>query len=142
MSQPEFSTQEECPPDLIGGPALRIIAMPKDANPSGDIFGGWIMSMIDLAGGRVAFDEARGRIATVAVEGMSFVSPVRIGDEVSFFADLLGIGRTSIRVRVTAWVRRGPQREAHKVTEATVTYVAMDDDGRPRPVKSEEGDAR
>ncbi len=121
-------------PDLSAGPALKVYAMPKDANPAGDIFGGWLMSMIDLAGARIAWREAQGRVATVAVDKMSFLSPVQIGDEVSLYADLLEIGRSSIKVKVTAWAQRIPERGPHKVTEATITYVALDKDGKPRSV--------
>ncbi len=130
---------DDCPPDLNDGPALRIIAMPKDANPSGDIFGGWIMAMMDLAGARDAIRLAGGRVATVAVESMQFVSPVFIGDEVSLFSSVERVGTTSVTVRVVAWVCRGRGGEPHKVTEAVLTYVALGEDRRPRPVNQRPG---
>ncbi|WP_188969765.1 acyl-CoA thioesterase [Neoroseomonas lacus] len=108
--------------------------MPADANPAGDIFGGWLMAHMDQAGASVAFRSARGRVATVAVEAMTFHLPVHVGDEVSLYGRLLGTGRTSIRVHVEAWRRDRTTEDAARVTEATFTFVALDDDGRPRPV--------
>jgi acyl-CoA thioesterase YciA len=115
-------------------PALRAIAMPADANPSGDIFGGWVLSQMDLAGGTVATRRARGRVATVAITGMTFHLPVLIGDEVSCYAEIVKIGRSSLTVRVESWARRGASDEQVKVTEGIFTYVAIDPDRRPRPV--------
>ena len=115
-------------------PALRAIAMPADANPSGDIFGGWLLSQMDLAGGVAAVRRARGRVATVAVTGMNFHLPVFIGDEVSCYAEIVKVGRTSITLKVESWVRRGISGEHIKVTEGLFTYVAIGDDRRPRPV--------
>ncbi|GGJ26419.1 acyl-CoA thioesterase [Neoroseomonas lacus] len=120
------------PPDEA--PQIRVIAMPADANPAGDIFGGWLMAHMDQAGASVAFRSARGRVATVAVEAMTFHLPVHVGDEVSLYGRLLGTGRTSIRVHVEAWRRDRTTEDAARVTEATFTFVALDDDGRPRPV--------
>lgn len=114
--------------------AIRTIAMPADTNPAGDIFGGWLMSQMDLAGGTVALARAKGRVATVAVDGMTFHEPVFVGDELSCYADLLRVGRTSLSYRVTAYVRRREEREHVKVTEGTFTYVAIGADRRPRPV--------
>src|SRR4051812_46954215 len=88
-----------------GQPMIRVIAMPADTNPSGDIFGGWLLAQMDLAGGNAAQRRARGRVATVGVEAMSFLAPVKVGDEVSLFTELLDIGRTSLRIRVEAWRR-------------------------------------
>lgn len=117
-----------------GEPAIRTIAMPADANPSGDIFGGWLLAQMDLAGGWAASRLARGRVATVAVDAMSFLRPVHVGDEVSVWAELVSIGRSSMRFRISAW-RRTRDAEHHvRVTEATFTLVALDADGRPRPV--------
>lgn len=116
-------------------PMIRTIAMPADTNPSGDIFGGWLMAQMDLAGGNAAMRRARGRVATVAVEAMSFLSPVRVGDEVSLYARVLSVGRTSMRVCVEAWRRE--QEHANRVTEAVFTFVALDAEGRPRPVPPE-----
>lgn len=118
-------------------PAIRTIAMPADTNPNGDIFGGWLMSQMDLAAGNVAARRSRGRAATVAVDGMTFLGPVSVGDEVSLFAKVLTVGRTSMRIEVEAWRRARASEETRKVTEATFTFVAIDDDGRPRPVPPE-----
>jgi acyl-CoA thioesterase YciA len=115
-------------------PQIRVIAMPADANPAGDIFGGWLMAHMDQAGASVAFRTARGRVATVAVDAMTFHLPVHVGDEVSLYGRLLGTGRTSIRVHVEAWRRDRTSEDAARVTEATFTFVALDDAGRPRPV--------
>lgn len=117
-----------------GEPVIRTIAMPADTNPSGDIFGGWLMAQMDLAAGNAAARRARGRCATVAAQGMVFHRPVRVGDEVSLYADLVRVGRTSMDIRVEAWRRSRDEDEMFKVTEATFTFVAIDDEGRPRPV--------
>jgi acyl-CoA thioesterase YciA len=116
-------------------PALRVVPMPADANQNGDIFGGWIMSQVDIAGGTVAHRLARGRVATVAVKEFTFKQPVQIGDVVSFYVDVKRIGTTSITVTVEVYAERRPEDpETVKVTEATLTYVAIDRDGRPRAV--------
>jgi acyl-CoA thioesterase YciA len=121
-------------PQHDGGAVIRTIAMPADTNPAGDIFGGWLMAYMDLAAGNVASRRARGRVATVAVDGMVFHRPVLVGDEVSMYAQAVKIGRTSITVHVEAWRRSQFTDEAIKVTEATFTLVAIDDQRRPRPV--------
>ena len=116
-------------------PALRVMPMPADANQNGDIFGGWIMAQVDVAGGTLAGKIARGRIATVAVKEFVFKQPVQIGDLLSFYADLVRVGRTSVTVKVEVFAERRPSDPTVvKVTEATLTYVAIDRDGRPRPV--------
>jgi acyl-CoA thioesterase YciA len=115
-------------------PALRSIAMPADANPNGDIFGGWLLSQMDLAGGNVAKQRAKGRVATVALERMEFHLPVFIGDEVSCYATIQRIGRTSITVAVETWARRGEGDERVKVTQGLFTYVAIDGNRKPRLV--------
>ena len=116
-------------------PALRVVPMPADANVHGDIFGGWIMSQVDIAGGTIAAERARGRVATVAVNSFVFKEPVLIGDRVSFYADIVRVGRTSLTVNVEVWAERNPaQRQVVKVTEATLTFVAIDEQRRPRPV--------
>jgi acyl-CoA thioesterase YciA len=109
--------------------------MPADANHNGDIFGGWIMAQVDVAGGTVAGRVARGRVATVAVKSFVFKQPVQVGDILSLYADVVRIGNTSITVNVEVYAERG-RAEARivKVTEATLTYVAIDSSGRPRPV--------
>lgn len=125
------------PQQPTGEPALRAIAMPADANPSGDIFGGWLLAQMDLAGGQTAAQRAQGRVATIAVEGMVFHKPVHVGDLVSCYATIRRIGRTSINVLIEAWRRPhhgGPQT---KVTEGVFTYVAIDADRKPRAVPPE-----
>jgi acyl-CoA thioesterase YciA len=116
-------------------PALRVMPMPADANQNGDIFGGWIMSQVDIAGGAIAGRIARGRVATVAVKEFVFKQPVQIGDLLSFYAEVERIGRTSVSVKVEVYAERRPS-DPHvvKVTEATLTYVAIDGAGQPRPV--------
>jgi acyl-CoA thioesterase YciA len=115
-------------------PALRNFAMPADANPNGDIFGGWLMAQMDLAGAVAAKRRARGRVATVAVDAMSFHKPVFVGDLVSCYADLIKVGRTSMTVKIETWVERRATGASEKVTQGTFTYVAIDAKGRPRPV--------
>src|SRR3954463_7623248 len=116
-------------------PALRVMPMPADANQNGDIFGGWIMAQVDVAGGTVAGKMARGRVATVAVKEFVFKQPVQIGDLLSFYVDVERIGKTSITVTVEVYAERRPSDpKVVKVTEATLTYVAIDGAGRPRPV--------
>ena len=114
--------------------SLRAIAMPADANPNGDIFGGWLLSQMDLGGGNMASQRARGRVATVAVTAMTFHQPVSVGDEVSCYCSIERIGRTSLTIHVESWVRRRDGGAVIKVTEGTFTYVAIGLDRRPRPV--------
>lgn len=114
---------------------IRTIAMPADTNPSGDIFGGWIMSQMDLGSGIVALKTAKTRVVTVAMEGMSFLHPVRVGDRVACYARVEKIGRTSMRIPVEVWVERYMTGEEVRVTEAVFTYVALGADGRPTPVE-------
>jgi acyl-CoA thioesterase YciA len=119
-------------------PTLRVLPMPADANQHGDIFGGWVMSQVDIAGGVVAARRARGRVATVAVNSFVFKEPVLIGDLVSFYAEITRIGRTSITVAVEVYAQRNPtDLLTVKVTEASLTYVATDSDRRPRVVPPE-----
>ena len=115
-------------------PALRVVPMPSDANYSGDIFGGWIMSQVDVAGSIPAVRLAQGRIVTIAVNSFLFKQPVMIGDLVSFYAEVARVGRTSITVDVEVYAQRRSLHETVKVTEATLTYVAVDDQRRPRPI--------
>jgi acyl-CoA thioesterase YciA len=116
-------------------PTLRVTPMPADANFHGDIFGGWIMSQVDLAGSIPASRRARGRVATVAVNSFVFKQPVLIGDVVSFFAEITKVGRTSITVAVEVYAQRDPGREITvKVTEASLTYVAVGQDRKPREI--------
>lgn len=128
------------PPDRpcpTGEPVIRTIAMPNDTNPAGDIFGGWLMAQMDLAAGNIATHYARGRAATVSVDGMSFLSPVFVGDEVSLYGRVLSTGRTSMRIFVEAWRRDREGDERIRVTEATFTFVAIGPDRRPRPLRPE-----
>jgi acyl-CoA thioesterase YciA len=116
-------------------PVLRLLPMPREENMSGDIFGGWIMSHVDLAGGVEAMRRARGRVATVAVNSFRFQQPISSGDVVSFYADIVKVGRTSITVAVEVYAERHPQCPITvKVTEATLTYVALDAQGNKRDV--------
>jgi acyl-CoA thioesterase YciA len=120
------------PPDEA--PAIRIIAMPADTNPSGDIFGGWLMSMMDMAGANVAYEHAGGRVATVAVNEIEFHSPVLVGDLVSCYARVVRTGTTSLATKVEVWVRGRSGGDAIKVTEGEFTFVAIDQDRVPRPL--------
>ncbi|MBN8936745.1 MAG: acyl-CoA thioesterase [Rhizobiales bacterium] len=115
-------------------PALRAIAMPADTNPHGDIFGGWLLCQMDLAGGSVAARQARGRVVTVAITAMTFHRPVMVGDEVTCFSTIERVGRTSITVKTESWVRRGVGDDQIKVTEGVFTYVRVGVDGRPQPI--------
>ncbi|MFT3760803.1 acyl-CoA thioesterase [Thauera sp.] len=119
-------------------PALRVMPMPADLNPAGDVFGGWVMSMVDIAGAIPAVRRARSRVATVAVNSFVFKQPVSVGDLVSFYAEVIAAGRTSITVDVEVFAERDPENPVVvKVTEAQLTYVALDDKGRKRPLPAE-----
>lgn len=119
-------------------PILSVVPMPSDSNQHGDIFGGWLMSQVDIAGGVAAARRARGRVATVAVNSFTFKQPVLIGDVVLFYSDVVKVGRTSITVDVEVYAQRNPAvLETVKITEATLTYVATDQERRPRPVPPE-----
>lgn len=121
-------------PRPITEPVIRVTAMPADANAYGDIFGGWLLSLMDNGAGLVAARHSRGRAVTIAMDGVQFHQPVKIGDEVSVYAELKKVGRTSMTILIEAWRRPRFQLEAVKVTQATFTFVAVDDEGRPRPV--------
>lgn len=114
---------------------IRTIAMPADTNPAGDIFGGWLMSQMDLAAGNMAGRVSQGRGATVAVEGMQFLRPVKVGDEVTLYATLRKVGRTSMRIHVDVWARPRFASEGAKVTDADFVFVALDEDGAPREIE-------
>lgn len=119
-------------------PTLRLMTMPADTNPSGDIFGGWVMAQVDIAGGIAAMRRARGRVATVAVNSFLFKQPISVGDVVSFYTDVVKVGRTSITVDVLVIAERHPDHPVTvKVTEATLTYVALDRDGNKREIPDE-----
>ncbi|SEN34424.1 acyl-CoA thioesterase YciA [Sphingomonas gellani] len=115
-------------------PTIRVTAMPADANPYGDIFGGWLMGQMDLAAGSVASHHAGGRAVTIAVEGMKFHRPVIVGDEVSVYATLVATGNTSMTIEVEAWRRGRHSDEAYKVTQARFVFVAIGEDRQPRRV--------
>jgi acyl-CoA thioesterase YciA len=114
--------------------ALRMSAMPADTNAAGDIFGGWIMGMMDLAAGSFAHEVAQGRVATVAVSDLVFLRPVRVGNMVSCYAELVRVGTTSITVDIDVWARRSARGDHERVTKARFVLVAVDREGKPRPV--------
>lgn len=122
--------------DIIDDPrgelTTRTLAMPGDANPSGDIFGGWVLSQMDIAGGISAGLRAQGRVATVAIDAMAFIRPVNVGDVLCVYSHIDRTGRTSLSIHIEAWVLRGRLGERVKVTEGTFTFVAIDSDGNPR----------
>lgn len=119
-------------------PTLRIVAMPTDTNASGDIFGGWIMSQVDIAASIAALRRAKGRVVTVAVNSFEFHRPVFVGDLISCYAEVMRVGRTSLTVEVEVYAERNRQQDdCIKVTQATLTFVAVDDQRRPRPVPPE-----
>ena len=114
-------------------PEIKIVAMPKDTNPGGSIFGGWIMSQIDIAGAVPALERAKGRVATVAVNSIEFHEPVFVGDVVSCYADIIKTGHSSITIKVEVFAERNPSnKQTVKVTEAELTYVALDENRKPR----------
>jgi acyl-CoA thioesterase YciA len=133
--------EQERPPQRDA--ELRTIAMPADTNAYGDIFGGWLLSQMDLAAGSYAIMQARGRVATVAIDAMSFHRPVYVGDQVSCFCHTQRVGTTSITVHVETWARRRLEDnfgEAVKVTEGNFTFVALNEDGSTRPVPRDTGE--
>ncbi|MET0249967.1 MAG: acyl-CoA thioesterase [Sphingobium sp.] len=131
---------DEQPPE--SSPAVRVIAMPADTNPYGDIFGGWLMSLMDSAAGSVAARHSHGRAVTIAVEGMTFLRPVVVGDEVSVFATLKSVGRTSMKIAVETWRRARHDDRSYRVTQATFTFVAIGEDRQPRSVSPLGGAAK
>jgi acyl-CoA thioesterase YciA len=116
---------------------VRISAMPADTNANGDIFGGWVLSRMDQAGGIRGVERARGRVVTIAVEAMTFIRPVKVGDVLEVFTDVESIGRTSMKIHIEAWVKRFQTHDDEKVTDATFTFVAIDENGKPRPIPKE-----
>jgi acyl-CoA thioesterase YciA len=132
---PDINPNDNLPTDST--PAIRVLAMPMDTNASGDIFGGWLMSQVDIAGSIEAVNRVRGRIVTVAVNEFRFIKPVFVGDLVSFYTRIHSIGTTSIRIHVEAYAERNrATEECHKVADAELTYVAIDDDRKPTPILS------
>ena len=113
---------------------VRISAMPGDTNANGDIFGGWVLSRMDQAGGIAGVERAKGRVVTISLDGMTFIRPVKVGDVLEVFTEVESIGRTSMKIHVEAWVRRFQTHLQEKVTDATFTFVAIDDNGKPRPI--------
>ena len=118
---------------------LRISAMPADTNANGDIFGGWVMARMDQAGGMAGVEIARGRVVTVKVDAMSFLRPVKVGDVLCVYTDLVRTGRTSFDLHVEAWAQRFRSTLFERVTEARFTFVAVDDEGKPREVPRADG---
>lgn len=118
-------------------PVIRVVAMPADANAYGDIFGGWLLCQMDLGAGSLAARHSHGRAVTIAMDGVQFLKPVKVGDEVSVYGEIRKVGRTSMTIAIEAWRRDRFQTEAEKVTEAVFTFVAVDETGRPRPVVQE-----
>ena len=116
--------------------ALQTVAMPKDTNANGDIFGGWLLSQMDIAGTITANDMAKGRVATVAIDGMTFLTPVHVGAVVSCYCDVLEVGRSSIRIVVEVWITSLHDGEPLKVTEGELVFVAIDENGRTRAIQS------
>lgn len=137
ISRPALSpTLKSLPADMEL--VLKVIPLPADCNANGDIFGGWVMAQVDLAGSVIPARYAKGRQATVAVNEFVFKQPVRLGDILSFYSSLVRVGRTSVTVKVEVFAERFQQQgEYIKVTEATLTYVAIDENGRPRPIEKE-----
>jgi acyl-CoA thioesterase YciA len=119
-----------------GEPAIRTVPMPSDANANGDIFGGWVLSQMDIAGGTIAARHARGRVVTIAIDAMTFHRPILIGDLVSIYGQVSRIGRTSITVDLETIVERRIEPCEIVVTEGKYVFVAIDDDGRPRPINA------
>jgi len=113
---------------------IRTLAMPADTNPAGDIFGGWVMSQMDIAGAISAVERVKGRVVTVAVEGMTFIAPVKVGDVLCVYTSIERVGNTSITIGLEAWVRRNRLDDRKKVTEARFVYVSLDEDGQKRAI--------
>jgi acyl-CoA thioesterase YciA len=130
----ERETEFLAPPEPRGELAARTLAMPADTNPAGDIFGGWIMSLMDAAGAITATRRTEGRVVTAAVSNIAFLRPVKVGDVVCCYTDILRLGRTSMTLCVEVWVLRQGRGSRVKVTAAEFTFVALDGDGRPRPL--------
>jgi acyl-CoA thioesterase YciA len=138
---PDSSAKLSDAPEVVptSDPAIRTIAMPADTNPHGDIFGGWLLCQMDLAGTTVATRRVGGRVVTVAITAMEFHRPVMVGDEVTCFSNIERIGNTSITVKIESWVRRGTGDTPIKVTEGVFSYVRVDANGHPQPIASPPG---
>jgi len=120
-----------------GALTIRTLAMPADTNPAGDIFGGWVMSQMDIAGAIAAVERVKGRVVTVAVEAMTFIAPVKVGDVLCVYASIERVGNTSITVGLEAWVRRNRLDDRTKVTDARFVYVSLDESGQKRPISTD-----
>ena len=116
---------------------VRISAMPADTNANGDIFGGWVLSRMDQAGGIAGVERARGRVVTIAVDAMTFIRPVRVGDVLEVYTQVYATGRTSMKIHIEAWAMRFQTHHRDKVTDANFTFVAIDENGRPRVIPGE-----
>ena len=121
-------------PEPRGTLTVRVSAMPADTNANGDIFGGWVLSRMDQAGGIAGVERAQGRVVTIALDAMTFIRPVRVGDVLEVYTEVESVGRSSMKIHVEAWARRFQTRVHEKVTDAIFTFVAISDDGRPRPI--------
>ncbi len=119
-------------------PIVRTVPQPADMNGNGDIFGGWVLSQMDIAGGSLAARVAKGRVATVAITAMTFVQPIKVGDMVSIYGEVVKVGRTSITIALETMVQRRHEQVDIQVTHGTYVFVAIDDDGKPRPVPAQE----
>ena len=119
----------------LGSLTIRTLAMPADTNPAGDIFGGWVMSQMDIAGAIAAVERAKGRVVTVAVEAMTFIAPVKVGDILCVYTTIERVGNTSITVAIEAWARRNRLDERQKVTDGKFVYVSLGEDGQKRRIE-------
>jgi len=134
------ATEQMAPERPTGDLTVKVVAMPADTNANGDIFGGWVLSQMDMAGGIAGVEQARGRVVTINVHSMTFIRPVRVGDVLSVYTEVASIGRTSMKIHIEAWAKRFLSHELEKVTDAIFTFVAIDDNGRPRPIpRDQEG---
>lgn len=121
-----------------GALTVRVIAMPADTNANGDIFGGWVMSRMDQAGGIAGVERAKGRVVTVSVDAMTFLQPMRVGDVLEVYTDVESVGRSSMKIHIESWAMRFRTHHRDKVTDATFTFIAVDDHGKPRAIPREE----
>ena len=135
-----MADKKQDPEQPRGQLTTRTLAMPADANPSGDIFGGWVLSQMDIAAGICAGQRAQGRVATVAIDAMKFIRPVSVGDVLCVYAEIVKVGRTSLAVHLEAWVLKGRVGGRVKVTDGLFTFVAIDDTRQPRVVPPDEAD--
>jgi acyl-CoA thioesterase YciA len=129
-----MTAEASSPEEPHGELTVRLLAMPADTNANGDIFGGWVLSQMDQAGGIAAVERAQGRVVTIAVEAMTFIRPVKVGDVLCVYTSIDRVGRTSLKIHIEAWARRFTTHVREKVTDAYFTFVAIDESGRPRPV--------